>query len=103
MPGTKIGAMKAVKTTKLRHGESFYKTIGRKGGEKLGTTGGFASNIVGEDGLTGRERCHKVGAVGGRKSKRGHTFVKDGWFSSFYINNKTGQMVKFPRVKLWKS
>lgn len=43
MAGTKEGAIKAAKKTKMRHGKDFYAKIGRKGGKK-GTTGGFAAN-----------------------------------------------------------
>lgn len=43
--------------------------MGKKGG-KLSTTGGFASDKVGPDGLTGRERARLVGAIGGLKSTR---------------------------------
>lgn len=53
-----------------RHGEDFYKRIGAKGGRN-GTTGGFASNKVGEDGLTGRQRAVLAGAIGGHISRRG--------------------------------
>lgn len=41
MAGTKEGALKAVNTTKIRHGEGFYADIGRIGGQH-GHTGGFA-------------------------------------------------------------
>lgn len=70
MSGTKIGAMKARQTNLERHGEDFYKRIGAKGGRN-GTTGGFASNKVGEDGLTGRQRAVLAGAIGGHISRRG--------------------------------
>lgn len=70
MSGTKIGGMRARQTNYLRHGLDFYSNIGRIGGKK-GRTGGFASDVVGEDGLTGRERARIAGAKGGRKSKRG--------------------------------
>lgn len=43
--------------------------MGKKGG-KLSKTGGFASNKVGADGLTGRERARLVAAIGGLKSTR---------------------------------
>lgn len=52
-----------------------YRIIGRKGGLK-GHTGGFASEEVGADGLTGPERAKIAGARGGRKSKR--TGVRNG-------------------------
>ena len=39
-------------------------------------TGGFASEKVGKDGLTGRERARKYGAIGRRISKRGVSNAK---------------------------
>ena len=48
--------------------------IGSKGGSNgkgPGYKGGFASNEVGEDGLTGRERAKLAGAKGGAISRRG--------------------------------
>lgn len=47
--------------------------IGSKGGMNgygKGYKGGFASDAVGEDGMTGRERAKVAGALGGRKSSR---------------------------------
>ncbi len=70
MAGTKAGGLKAAATNKLRHGPGFYSIIGRKGGRK-GRTGGFASEDVGSDGLTGRERASIYGTIGGKRSKRG--------------------------------
>ena len=61
MVGTKIGGAKAAKTNKLRHGNDFFREIGRKGG-KNGHTGGFASNPA---------LARIAGAKGGRISKRG--------------------------------
>jgi hypothetical protein len=43
---------------------------GRKGGLIKTPTGGFGSDLVGEDGLTGLERARVVGAKGGRTSRR---------------------------------
>lgn len=40
-------------------------------------TGGFASRVVGLDGMTGPERAKIVGAKGGRKSKRGPAKPKE--------------------------
>ena len=57
-----------------KYGPDFYKRIGAKGGANgkgPGYKGGFASNEVGEDGLTGRERAKLAGAVGGKRSRRG--------------------------------
>lgn len=70
MSGTRAGGQKAYKTNLKRHGKDFYARIGHKGGEN-GNTGGFASTIVGSDGLTGRERARIAGAKGGAKSRRG--------------------------------
>lgn len=70
MSGTKIGGQKAAATNKKNHGESFYADIGRKGG-KNGHTGGFGSDKVGKDGLTGAERAKIAGRKGGQLSKRG--------------------------------
>ena len=70
MSGTKAGGIKAAQTNKQLHGEDFYKKIGSQGGHN-GTTGGWASDKIGEDGLTGKERARKQGAIGGRMSKRG--------------------------------
>lgn len=69
MSGTKIGGLRAKQTNLEKHGEDFYKRIGAKGGRN-GTTGGFASDKVGEDGLTGRQRAVLAGAIGGHISRR---------------------------------
>lgn len=71
MPGTKAGGAKAAATNKAKYGDDFYRNIGKKGGSVLGTAGGFASNIVGKDGLTGYERARIAGAKGGSISRRG--------------------------------
>lgn len=70
MAGNKIGAAKAAATNKAKYGDSFYADIGRRGGRN-GHTGGFASEKVGKDGLTGFEHASRVGKIGGKKSKRG--------------------------------
>ena len=69
MAGTKAGGAKAAATNKAKYGKDFYAKIGAAGG-KLGRNGGFASNVVGTDGLTGRERARLAGAAGGRVSRR---------------------------------
>lgn len=69
MAGNKAGGIKARQTNIERHGEDFYRRIGSKGG-KNGHTGGFASDKVGEDGLTGRQRAVLAGAIGGHISRR---------------------------------
>lgn len=70
MAGTKSGGLSAAQLNKKLYGEDYYSRIGKIGG-KLGKTGGWASEKVGADGLTGRERASKFGAVGGKKSRRG--------------------------------
>lgn len=70
MAGTIAGGLKASQTIKGRHGKDYYKNMGRIGGQK-GTTGGFASNNVGQDGLTGKQRASVAGVIGGRISRRG--------------------------------
>ena len=61
MAGTKAGGFKAKITNLERHGEDFYRNIGREGG-KAGRTGGFYAN---------RELARTAGAKGGKISKRG--------------------------------
>lgn len=68
MAGTKAGGKKAA-AKNLAKDPNFYARIGAKGG-KNGRTGGFASSVVGEDGLTGAERARIAGARGGRISRR---------------------------------
>lgn len=70
MAGTKEGGAKAAATNKKKYGEDFYEKIGAEGGKK-GNTGGFASDVVGKDGLTGRQRASIVGVKGGTKSRKG--------------------------------
>ena len=70
MAGTKRGGEKAALRNRERHGADFYVRIGKLGGRQS-RTGGFASNKVGSDGLTGRERAKHAGALGGARSKRG--------------------------------
>lgn len=63
MPGTKIGGQKAAITNKKKHGEDFYKNIGRKGGRN-GHTGGFASNPA-----LAKEAGRKGGKISRRRPK----------------------------------
>lgn len=76
MSGTVSSGKKAAQTIIKRHGKDYYSKIGRKGG-KRSTTGGFASQKVGKDGLTGLERARLAGAKGGRKSKRKPASIRE--------------------------
>jgi hypothetical protein len=70
MSGTQKGGAAAAKTNRNKYGADFYARIGAMGGKK-GKTGGFASAVVGLDGLTGQQRAAIAGARGGRVSRRG--------------------------------
>lgn len=74
MSGTLQGGKRAAATNKAKYGNDFYKKIGAMGGSMSGT-GGFASDLIGEDGLTGRERAQRVGRWGGQRSRRAHRLV----------------------------
>nr|DAM37582.1 MAG TPA: Small hydrophilic plant seed protein [Caudoviricetes sp.] len=78
MAGNHTGGLKA-RDANLKRNPNFYRDIGRIGG-KRGKTGGFASEAIGDDGLTGRERAKVAGKKGGLISKRGKS-----------KKNKTGQ------------
>lgn len=69
MSGSIIGGKKAAAKI-LARDPDFFKRIGSAGG-KVSSTGGFASNVVGDDGLTGYERARIAGSRGGRISRRG--------------------------------
>ncbi len=66
MSVTQTGGKRAAETNKKKHGKNFYKKIGQLGGKKS-RGGGFASQKVGADGLTGRERAALAGSKGGQK------------------------------------
>lgn len=70
MTGTISGGRKARDTNIKLHGKDFYRNIGRIGGQRS-RTGGFASEKIGKDGLTGLQRAKIYGSLGGKKSKRG--------------------------------
>ena len=76
MPGTLAGGLKARDTNYERYGDGFYKHIGSLGGKKS-TGGGFASEKVGKDGLTGTERARIAGTKGGSQRK-GKKYPKKG-------------------------
>lgn len=71
MPGNLTGGLRARDTNK-KNDPDFYRKLGALGGSAPHSDPrGFASNVVGKDGLTGKERARKCGAVGGRISRRG--------------------------------
>lgn len=65
MAGTKEGGAKTKATLKRRYGEGYYGKIGAIGGHKS-RTGGFASEEIGSDGLTGKQRASVAGKRGGQ-------------------------------------
>lgn len=69
MAGSKAGGAKAAATNKEKYGPDFYRNIGKLGGHN-GRTGGFASEKIGKDGLTGHERAVHAGRKGGLNSSR---------------------------------
>jgi hypothetical protein len=69
MAGTVTGGVKTAETNKKKYGADYYRNIGRLGGSKS-RGGGFASDKVGEDGLTGLERARICGAKGGKISRK---------------------------------
>lgn len=60
MAGTIEGGKRAAETNKLRHGDSFYRTIGAIGGKKS-TGGGFAKS---------KELARQAGRKGGAATRR---------------------------------
>lgn len=75
MSGTAAGAAKARKRIIEKYGVDeegkslFFKAIGENGG-LVSKGGGFSSDKIGKDGLTGRERARIAGAIGGKASRR---------------------------------
>lgn len=100
MSGNKIGGIRAAKTNKAKYGDNFYREIGAKGGRNS-STGGFASDIVGKDGLTGRERAAILAKKSGRMGKRGYKLIKKTLFHYIYQKKDTGEIVKFPAIRGW--
>lgn len=67
MSGTRTGGLKAARTNKEKHGNSFYQIIGAKGGAN-GTTGGFYYSKA-----HGLGTHITAGRKGGLKSRRAFT------------------------------
>lgn len=68
MSGTREGDLKAA-AANTKHDKDFYRRIGRMGGRNS-HTGGFASNKVDKNGLTGPERARLYGKNGGLNGSR---------------------------------
>jgi general stress protein YciG len=73
MSGTVSGGKLAAKKNKEKFGEDFYKKIGAQGGKATNVPKGFASDLTGYDGLTGKQRASVAGKRGGKVSKRKKT------------------------------
>lgn len=95
--GTPQGGRKAAKTNIERYGEGFYQRIGAIGGN-LSKSGGFASQKTSPDGRTGQDRARAAGSIGGKRSKRGHKFIKHENGINYYTCNITGQLRKYREV-----
>ena len=71
---TKAGGRTLVATMTKRHGsyEAFCEDMRKKAskGGRKGRSGGYASEKVDANGMTGRDRARYWGVVGGRISKR---------------------------------
>jgi len=76
MAGTRSGGLKAAAQNKQLYGEDFFKRIGRAGG-KISRSGGFASDLIGEDGISGRDRARIAGVKGGTASRRNKPEVQE--------------------------
>ena len=63
MSGSRIGGQKAAATNKAKYGESFYQTIGAKGGSVRTPLKGF--------GGMSPEKRSEAGKLGGQRSRRG--------------------------------
>lgn len=69
MSGTYAGGAKAAATNKRKYGDDYYARMGKIGGS-VSKSGGYASEVVGKDGLTGKQRAKVAGAKGGSSSSR---------------------------------
>ncbi len=96
MAGTVIGGAKA-RETNLKNDPDHYRRIGAIRG-KLSKSGGFASQKTSPDGRTGQDRAKAAGSIGGKRSKRGHKFIKHENGVNYYTCNITGQLRKYREV-----
>lgn len=66
MSGTSEGAKKRLETIKRKYGENQQREWALQASKN--SPGGFASDKVGKDGLTGKERAKQAGQKGGSVS-----------------------------------
>lgn len=85
LAGNRQGGLRAAQTNKERYGNTFYSDIGSEGGKK-GTTGGTYNNP---------ELARRIGAIGGKRSRRGHTLIKVTKEYLEYIDNITKEVVRY--------
>ena len=69
-----IGGLKSAHTLRKRYGSDYYARLGARGGNAVRKRfGGFGSNVLGKDNLTGEQRSVIAGRKGGiaraRKNK----------------------------------
>jgi uncharacterized protein len=81
MSGTKIGGAKAAKTTKEKYGDSFYCTIGSKGGKACVPKGFAISGLASSAG--------KKGGATSKRGKSGFNNISDS--NSISVDSSTGR------------
>ena len=96
---TKQGGATLVATMVKKYGsyeayKQSMRELGSRGG-KIGNTGGFASNVIGNDGLTGYERARVAGRKSGEISRKGLKFIKEDNGVRTYIARDTGKVVEY--------
>lgn len=97
MAGTPEGFEKAKKTIRERYGldengkSNLHKEIGSAGGKKTVASGKLA--LV--DFSNNRDRSRRAGMLGGRRSKRGHKFLREEGDYYVYVALNTGEVVKY--------
>lgn len=92
------GGLKAARTNKEKYGEDFYKMLGSKGGRN-GFTGGYASEKVGLDGLTGPQRAKIAGRKGGHISRRTKKTTGDRQEKEYYWKGGPNEVLIFKEAK----
>ena len=95
---TKQGGATLVATMVKKYGsyEAYKQSMRERAsrGGKIGNTGGFASNVIGNDGLTGYERARVAGRKSGEISRRGYKFIERTETSGTYRRLSDGAIVE---------